>query len=863
MKERLFLFWGIAVLLFQIFVSYPIAVWTRNKLSFEASLTDSFTIFAVALGTIIVTSVFVTICVPKALRQKFLPVVLVLGLLTYVQQNFMNWEYGILDGGTINFSENNIRGFIDGAVWILGLTSAYFLAKTFRKHAANILLAVGLISLGTTVARIMSYGDVSNEYTLTEVDKFKFSSEKNIVMMIFDGFQMDLLLDMVQNNPEFEQALDGFTIYENNAAVFAKTYPSVPLLLTGKKYQKKEPLLDFIDKAYENSLMSDMVKQGWDVGIYPDPGARLTVPLSPDHMSNIVGGTVWSDNADTYFQTLDLSLFRMAPHWIKPITYNEGSFLLQNTLGQKISSFGDRTIDGSPVMKSSRQPHEGLAFREDLAAQGALTKNQPVFRYYHFMMPHSPFTLDKELNYGNTGSGFDSYHDYTFASMQLLADYLAQLKAIGAYENTTIIITSDHGNGAKNTKQYDPEAGEYYNLTKFGEHRAAAKSILLIKPENSKPGLIRSQAPTSGIDVAPTVAQIAGLSQSNMEGQPVFDLGEAEARERNFNFYRFTTWDSKYLEDFTTYKINGDIREDSSWESTGTVRADVKISNKDTYELGRTLGFGTDIKVDTDYLNAFLIGDDYAYVANYAESNTGQIRLSLKLEGRLKKEQPYLLEYTLSSGEALIGRLQIENETVDVFDVAVSSGINRAEIGRELILPNALIAKKRDIDVLFDTQADGGPETIRLAKLRLSEFQTQKLIVGESIDFTEDGSGLLPEGFRSPSRLGRWSSDPTATIRFGTDGPVCKGNNLQVKIGAFIDGVNRESFKVRLNGTPLERVEFVKSRRGGTYRFACDASQLQRVNTLEFITDSVRNSSNPSIGGNFGALYQEVVFVEP
>jgi len=223
MKERSFLFWGIVVLLFQIFVSYPVAVWTRNKLNFEASLTDSFIIFGIALLAILITAVFVAICVPKSLHRKFLPVVLALGLLTYVQQNFMNWEYGILDGDTINFSENNSRGIIDGAVWVIGLAGAYFLAKVLRKHASNILLAVGLISLGTTSARIMSYGNMSNEYTIIEEEKFKFSTDKNIIMMVFDGFQMDLLLDMVQNNPEFEEALDGFTLYENKSMTRTKT----------------------------------------------------------------------------------------------------------------------------------------------------------------------------------------------------------------------------------------------------------------------------------------------------------------------------------------------------------------------------------------------------------------------------------------------------------------------------------------------------------------------------------------------------------------------------------------------------------------------------------------------------------------
>jgi len=117
-----------------------------------------------------------------------------------------------------------------------------------------------------TVMNVMNYGSVKPQYAIDETTKFDFSKNKNVILMMFDAYQMDVLLELAESEPELMTPLEGFTLYENNTAVFAKTYPTVPLFLTGEQYKKEQPLLDFFETVYDDSLMEKMQKEGWDVG---------------------------------------------------------------------------------------------------------------------------------------------------------------------------------------------------------------------------------------------------------------------------------------------------------------------------------------------------------------------------------------------------------------------------------------------------------------------------------------------------------------------------------------------------------------------------------------------------------------------
>lgn len=859
-KNKMLTFFAFIAILFQVFISYPIAAWARNKANFDAGLVDSIGIFIAVLAMIMLLSALLVSIIPSKIRVKILPFLIMIGVLIYLQQNFLIWDYGILDGALIDFSKNLGLGLIDLAVWAGGISLAIFFRQKIMKNAANIFLALGALTVISSSVKLVTFGESPQSYSLTEAAKFDFSPDENVLVFMLDGFQSDLLFEALDKNPKFEKDLDGFTLYENNSSVFAKTYTSIPLMLTGEVYRKEEPLLEFIDKVYDDSLMSDMKNNGWDVGLYPY--TALTMPVNPKIMDNLIGGTIWVDKLDSYLQTLDLSLFRMAPHFLKPIPYNKSKFVAKEALSAPLLKLSPGKDKKQVLRLPARKPHKALSFLDNMQEFGNASVEKPTFRFYHLLMPHAPLNLDRDLNYGDFGTSFEAYQDYVHASVTLLTMYLEELKKLGVYDNSTIMIVSDHGNGVFNTNQYVPETQSYRQLKKYGFARSAAKSIFLVKKRNAKGQLKRSQKPVSGIDIAPTIARKAGFPEVGFEGLDVDRIGEADVRERFYNFYKFTTWDTKYLENFDTYTINGDVRDDDAWQSTGELVAKVKFDNNATYAFGKTIGFGDDIKNDTVYSNAFLVDDQYRMDANYAEVSDGDFGLDIKLSDKFKSGKYYVLEYDLSSLDPLTGNVMLNGQTIDTFASSVSKGINRSIVERHVIISPKLLNRNKLVNVTFSTKEAKGTNSLRLSRVKLSELSLPVLKSTSQVNFTEDLSEFYPTGYRRPTKFGTWSQLPTSTLSFGVEKQLCNGRVIALEIRNFNAVAKPDEFVTKLNGKPLTAISAKNTKRGRIYYYPCEAVSSEMPNVFEFDTVNVGSSTNPTFQSTFGALFSQITFPE-
>ena len=219
--------------------------------------------------------------------------------------------------------------------------------------------------------------------------------------------------------------------------------------------------------------------------------------------------------------------------------------------------------------------------------------------------------------------------------------YISELKKHNVYDNSTIIILSDHGLATKNKRQYNTATQSYQTLDQYGLERSAAKSILLIKRAGDSFPLQRSSKPVSGIDVAPTIAKLANVG-GTYEGTPIDELKPDQSRVRKFNYYSFSTWDSKYLNEFDVFEIDGHIKDDTSWSSTGKLNPSLNAPSNGTYKLGDVISFGTDIKDDTDFQNAFVDINSYKLSSNFIIADDGEVELRIDLDKPApRKRRPF------------------------------------------------------------------------------------------------------------------------------------------------------------------------------------------------------------------------------
>jgi len=690
---------GLLLCLFQLFIGFPIAVWKRNKFNFEAPLTYSYSVLAITLLVIIIIAIFIAVIIPKKTRGFFASFFAVLALAICVQQNYLNWNYGILDGQTIDFKKNAGIGFIDLVMWAVVFGVFLRCRKFIQRQTNNILIAIGSISLITTAFAISSYGDVDTPYAIDESTKFNFSEKENIIVFLFDAYQTDLFLEIANAQPDLMEPFDGFTIYENNSAVFAKTYPTIPLFLTGKRYQKEEPLLSFFKSAYKDSLMEKMQDEGWDIGLYPNlihfPALINAIDINPSVMDNAIGGVPSTAQVDTYLQSLDLSLFRAVPHALKPMIFNDGKFVVRrDALKSAYLKIIGQTDVPQPFTYKTKQRHEAVGFRDLMNEHAALTADD---------VEHEP--------------NFDAFRAYSVAGIKLMGAYLNRLKEIGAYDNSTIIIISDHGMGTRNTRQFDLDSKSYIEIEKYGIQRSAAKSIFLVKHPGDKGLLNISDKPVSGIDVAPTLAAASNITIEGFEGKDVRAVKHTDHRKRIFNYYDFSTWDSKFLDDFETFQIEGHVGDDNSWTRLGMTRANVKIKKKGEYQLGEHMSFGSDVKTDTDHLNDFIELENYITSANYVNAPNGRLDLNITLSDTIGLNDDILLQFEIYSGEKIDRKIIING----VERTALIAPLRR-KLNSGYVIPPEIHKGQTSFDLSFRAAGPDMDKPLHLSSVKLSIY---------------------------------------------------------------------------------------------------------------------------------------------
>jgi hypothetical protein len=837
MKEKSLFFLAMFMVAFQALVSFPLVIWSYNQFNFSISLWESVGLLVCLSLAILLLLLLVAFSIPVKLRSYLMPFFVLISILIFFQQNILVWDYGFLDGSQIDFVKNNYLGWVDLSLWVFGGGTYIFLRKQIINQATNILLFVCLVTIGSLTSLIMSYDHKISKSSMsfTEENKFSFSDKKNIFLFVLDGFQSDLFWEIIDNEPEIRDDFSGFKFYPDTASVFAKTYPTIPLLLTGKVYKKQQPILNFFQDAYQNSILTNLKDEGWDVGLYPH--FKSSVSSDSSVASNYTNSIRYSETISNYLQALDLSLFRMVPHFLKSYIYNDGDFIMKEGLQDNLYAI-DNILKVKNVVKLPKSnSHQGINFLENLRKLSDVHSESPAFRFYHLMMPHEPFVLNRDLKYGRIGNDFNAYREYAYASLKLMISYLKELKRLGVYDNSAIIITADHGGGEYNNNKYLSDEGRYSSVLEDGEAKASGKPLLLVKNYYDEDSLKFSSKPISLLDVAPTIANFAGINAKGIGGMNIEEIADEERRKRTYYYYQFTGFDSKYLDDFIVYEINGDVYDDNAWTKTGKLTADLNTDNKNDYALGNIVRYGSDIKIDADHSNAFLVGEGYSYTHSSVVSSNGRIGISLNLDPPLNFDENYALEVKFAPGGNKFDITLEANDSV-LSSFKVNSKNNRHV---EFIETNKINASDKLVLDLYVSNDTGSNGSLAISSLKLQKANLTNLDNDSEIRFSESLDKYYATGFWSKESWGRWTSSKESMLNFLSSSDICKNTYMHLNISSFYTNVNPGSFEIFLNGEKLESIYIEKNKKGINYYFKC--TQLNetktRINKLLFKTDSV------------------------
>lgn len=538
-KERFSLAVLISIALSLVFIVFGIIdLYTSNMDSFNFNLSD-------VLGPVIVIALLntaVLVLVFTLLRGQLFDLAISLAFSVlisgYLQGSFLNVSHGALTGDAIPWHNFLGRTILNTVIWlfivVVVLTLRYFVPKVWSSAIRLVSIILALIQIITLPfimgdalnAKPVTEGFLSTEYI------YEMAQEENILVIVLDRLDNAYLQEVVDDDPTFFDELDGFTQFTNNTSLYTQTFPSVAHMLTGATHDFEQPAQDFLEEAWNNEeFISNLRSEDYATNFYMEQG--YCYASIDDNLKEIADNATMEKlelhTPSIVYNLLKLSAYRYAPDAFKP-------FLWVTT--DTFKGFSQSTKDTASYVIDDYNFYQNLK-QEKLS----VADSPKMFKYIHLHGSHAPYYIDANVQPTDNGDVLGA----TKGSFEIVFEYLRQLKAMGLYENSTIIITGDHG----------------FREVDYGPANKQIVTGLFVKEAgNIGTSLQYNNAPTSTENFQPTILKAAGIDHSK-SGETYFEVSPDDTKVRKLLYRIWPTDDNppQVLE----YHITGDANDFSNW----------------------------------------------------------------------------------------------------------------------------------------------------------------------------------------------------------------------------------------------------------------------------------------------------------
>jgi hypothetical protein len=538
---------------FFLFLHGPIDIYLHNSDEFSSNIGELVRIFSLMAGILFVLVVALIFISPRMVRNTIIRVLAFTVLSSWTLSNFLYGNYGRLDGEPLAIEMWSPLALLQTAVllFLLALVVKLKIENVFKISA--VLFLVGLVS-STVVAMSKKTETTQSSPTGFRSTLTEFSSHKNVIHVVLDELSSDLLLRAIESDSEIEDAFDGFTLFSDTLSVYPSTVMSISLLMTGEVYRNSEPKNVFLDKLKkQNKGIERLTTVGYELDSYTS--CKLNVV---ERCTNLRTNIITKDAVQIEaLQLLDLFIFKSVPDYLKPAVYNHEQWLLL-----------EMSSHNSYLKFPSGRAH--LLFEKYVEDISVSDNISPRYKFFHSMVTHSPASLNADCRIVESEKRANwSKVEFVKCGIGHFTDLLKKLKELEIYDETMIVLSSDHGSNwiddSVDTRGFKDRG---IKLTMVSR----ASASMAIKPFNSRGAIVMAHVPVSLRDIPQTILAANGLdlntsAKNSSETRDVFSVSPTEQREREFLFY---TWETKYwreevLPPINTLKINGRIKDPNSW----------------------------------------------------------------------------------------------------------------------------------------------------------------------------------------------------------------------------------------------------------------------------------------------------------
>lgn len=415
---------------------------------------------------------------------------------------------------------------------------------------AVVLLAQGILGHGLTVAQqrrpplLQREQDSGREGAVPSAGA---PLPGNVYHFVFDEFAYQGYADAVAADPALEP--EDFMVYPSFKSQYGLTYMSLANAVSGTLYVPGTSVSSWMQRALTEGVWAQMARAGFGVALYPyyadhcPPGDASCFPL------NIV-----SAGRSGRRTVVDLWFLSILPQSAKRLLRFVPGSAGAESQAFSITSFVAAVLrpQAAPAGEADPAgawipdfPGRSLAGFQQVRAAERSRPPRGQYVFVHLILPHSPYLLDAGCV--NQGHGWTTetaaYRAQVGCALRLLAEFTAELQALGRYDDALIIAHGDHGlwrDTAAHPVSMDDLTAEFLGFVAAGgdspylveldsiAHRSAA--LLLVK----WPGQTRAEvsaAPAQMLDIAPTILAHAGLPSDRLPGVPLRALDEGTERD--------------------------------------------------------------------------------------------------------------------------------------------------------------------------------------------------------------------------------------------------------------------------------------------------------------------------------------------
>lgn len=394
---------------------------------------------------LILSAIFIII---NMISRKFYKLVLVIvfiaTLATYIQGNYLTYSLPGLDGNLIDWSVYGAERVVSCVLWIVVIAISLFVLyrvkfDKFDKIIKGVSVAILLMLSVASISLFMRPHVFDKKDTeVAMFDNFDSASrDKNFLIFLVDQVDSVVFNKELSENWDKREIFKDFTYYPNTSSTYLWTIFSIPYILSGEYYENQESQFsDYFTKAIDDSeLLSSLESNGYKLNIYEDEELLNYKGEQLGRFENIQP-SVHIKKRELVKQEIKYVLFKYLPYQLKWIAKIENLDINRT-----------KSDDDGRLFESFNDVVYGHLENKELEVV-----DDKYFSFVHVVGAHPPFVYDKNVDRQPEGT----YEDGVNASIAMIKKYLERLRENDVYDNSVIIIMSDHGHGDETIERSNP-----------------------------------------------------------------------------------------------------------------------------------------------------------------------------------------------------------------------------------------------------------------------------------------------------------------------------------------------------------------------------------------------------------------------